>query len=56
VLLKIWEMFREAGIRVPYPQRDVHIGGADEIGASLRRSDLTRGSSKRNGPAKPGRG
>jgi small-conductance mechanosensitive channel len=25
VLLKIWEMFREAGIRVPYPQRDVHV-------------------------------
>lgn len=27
VLLKIWEMFREAGIRVPYPQRDVHVAG-----------------------------
>lgn len=32
VLLKIWEMFREAGIRVPYPQRDVHVAGA--FGAS----------------------
>jgi small-conductance mechanosensitive channel len=25
VLLRIWEMFREAGIRVPYPQRDVTV-------------------------------
>jgi small-conductance mechanosensitive channel len=25
VLLKIWEMFREAGIRVPLPQRDVKV-------------------------------
>jgi small-conductance mechanosensitive channel len=25
VLLRIWEMFREAGIRVPYPQRDVTL-------------------------------
>ena len=34
VLLKIWEMFREAGIRVPYPQRDVRVAGADRLGAS----------------------
>ena len=25
VLLRIWEMFREAGIRVPFPQRDVTV-------------------------------
>ena len=31
VLLKIWEMFREAGIRVPYPQRDVHVAAADAL-------------------------
>jgi small-conductance mechanosensitive channel len=28
VLLRIWDMFREAGIRVPSPQRDVTIRGA----------------------------
>jgi small-conductance mechanosensitive channel len=25
VLLKIWEMFRAAGIKIPYPQRDVRV-------------------------------
>jgi small-conductance mechanosensitive channel len=25
VLLRIWEMFRERNVEVPYPQRDVHI-------------------------------
>ncbi len=25
VLLKIWEMFREAGIKIPYPTRDVRV-------------------------------
>ena len=28
VLLRIWELFREAGIKVPYPQRDVHFTNA----------------------------
>jgi small-conductance mechanosensitive channel len=28
VLLRIWDLFREAGIRVPYPQRDVTVRGA----------------------------
>ncbi|HET8696716.1 MAG TPA: mechanosensitive ion channel domain-containing protein [Gammaproteobacteria bacterium] len=32
VLLKIWELFREAGIRVPYPQRDVHVTGGGVFG------------------------
>ncbi len=29
VLLRIWELFRETGIRVPYPQRDVHFAPAE---------------------------
>jgi small-conductance mechanosensitive channel len=39
VLVRVWELFREHGVRVPYPQRDVHIrqrggdGGA-ELGSS----------------------
>jgi small-conductance mechanosensitive channel len=30
VLLRIWEMFRDAGIRVPYPQREVHLHPGSE--------------------------
>ena len=30
VLLKIWERFKEQGIRVPYPQRDLHIRSGTE--------------------------
>jgi small-conductance mechanosensitive channel len=25
VLFRIWVRFKEAGIRIPYPQRDVHL-------------------------------
>ena len=38
VLLRIWEMFREAGIRVPFPQRDVtvrSVSGDGPIEAAL---------------------
>jgi len=28
VLLKVWDMFRDAGIRVPHPQREVTVRGA----------------------------
>jgi small-conductance mechanosensitive channel len=31
VLLRIWEMFREAGIRVPYPQRDVTLRSPADV-------------------------
>lgn len=30
VLLKIWDKFKEHGIRIPYPQRDVHIKTSPE--------------------------
>jgi small-conductance mechanosensitive channel len=30
VLLRIWDVFREAGIRVPYPRRDVTILAAHD--------------------------
>ncbi len=33
VLLRIWEMFREVGIRVPYPQRDVTVHSASGDGS-----------------------
>jgi small-conductance mechanosensitive channel len=31
VLLRIWDRFREAGIRVPFPQRDVIVRGAADL-------------------------
>lgn len=34
VLLRIWELFREAGIRVPYPQRDVHFAEPGSFGSA----------------------
>jgi small-conductance mechanosensitive channel len=36
VLLRIWEMFRDAGIRVPYPQREVHLHPGSEPLQSVR--------------------
>jgi small-conductance mechanosensitive channel len=30
VLLEIWERFRQNGVRVPYPQRDLHIRSGGE--------------------------
>lgn len=32
VLLKVWDKFREHGIRFPYPQRDVHLIPGEETG------------------------
>ena len=29
VLLKIWDAFKEAGIEIPYPQRDLHLRSSD---------------------------
>ena len=39
VLLRIWDMFREAGIRVPYPQRDVTVRGASDAFSPRPASD-----------------
>ena len=30
VLLQIWDRFKEHGVRVPYPQRDLHIRSSAE--------------------------
>ena len=35
VLLRIWEKFRDQGIEVPYPQRDLHIRSGGELLAAL---------------------
>ena len=31
VLLRIWDRFREAGIRVPFPQREIMVRGATDL-------------------------
>ena len=31
VLIEIWERFKQQGVRVPYPQRDVHIRSGAEV-------------------------
>jgi small-conductance mechanosensitive channel len=36
VLIKIWERFQAAGVRVPYPQRDLHIRSSLETRAPLQ--------------------
>jgi len=30
VLLQIWDRFKQHGIRIPYPQRDLHIRSSAE--------------------------
>jgi small-conductance mechanosensitive channel len=36
VLLKIWQKFKEDGVEVPYPQRDIHVRSGGELIESLR--------------------
>jgi small-conductance mechanosensitive channel len=36
VLLRIWEKFKHHGVRVPYPQRDVHLLAAAEVRTPLQ--------------------
>jgi small-conductance mechanosensitive channel len=31
VLKKVWALFKENGIELPYPQRDLHIRGSGEF-------------------------
>jgi small-conductance mechanosensitive channel len=35
VLLNVWDRFRENGIEIPFPQRDVHIRSADGLDGRL---------------------
>ena len=36
VLLKVWHKFKEHGVSIPFPQRDVHLDMADATVAALR--------------------
>ena len=38
VLLAMWEKFREHGIEIPFPQRDLHIKGGSELAVTLSRA------------------
>ncbi len=45
VNVRIWRLFKAAGIVIPFPQRDLHLlgpwpGMALEAGASARQSDV----------------
>jgi small-conductance mechanosensitive channel len=33
VRVVIWDVFKENGIEIPYPQRDVHIVGQQKVSA-----------------------
>ncbi len=37
VLLRVWEKFKEAGIEIPYPQRDIHLRSGGELLAAAGR-------------------
>ncbi len=37
VLLRVWDLFAENGIEIPFPQRDVHLKDAPEIRVRLER-------------------
>lgn len=36
VLLEIWDLFKEHGIQIPYPQRDVHLKSGAELASGGR--------------------
>jgi small-conductance mechanosensitive channel len=36
VMLRVWDKFRENGIEVPYPQRDVHVHTDERVPAEFR--------------------
>ena len=42
VMLKVWDKFRENGIEVPYPQRDVHFRADDRLAVEHLPAELRR--------------
>ena len=38
VLLALWEKFREHGLGIPFPQRDLHIKGGSEQSVTINRT------------------
>jgi small-conductance mechanosensitive channel len=39
IYLAMWDAFREHGIEIPFPQRDLHVQPGSEIAVSLRREN-----------------
>jgi small-conductance mechanosensitive channel len=35
VLRRVWKCFHEEGIEIPYPQRDLHLRGADALRVNI---------------------
>jgi len=42
VMLKVWDKFRENGIEIPYPQRDVHVLAGDRVSVEQLPAELGR--------------
>jgi small-conductance mechanosensitive channel len=41
-MLKVWDKFRENGIEIPYPQRDVHVLAGDRVSVEQLPAELGR--------------
>jgi small-conductance mechanosensitive channel len=50
VALEVMRLLSEAGIEIPFPQRDLHLRGVDPGAAGLRAGNGTRDVSAENGP------
>lgn len=48
VLRSIWKAFHEAGIRIPYPQRDLHFGGEEPLRVSISSGDAAQEAGSRH--------
>lgn len=40
IYLKIWDTFKEYGVEIPYPQRDLHIKGPVQVESASKQSEV----------------
>jgi small-conductance mechanosensitive channel len=43
VLLKVWDTFKEHGIEIPFPQRDLHIRSSEVLTVQRENPDPDNG-------------